>query len=745
MTSSYIVQRSHNFVISMAPSEQSKFIETLAFDDDIHKEYKLKFKEKVKEYKTQHSKLVVCTEMLERELLAKENSLPKNSNIDGNSSPEEYEDISVEEIKSKQLVIKKKLSSYENKISVLTEELKNLEDNEIKSSALKESLKTLEIEVNHLTSQRSKLGKVKSLKEIEKIEAALEKAKDTLQHTQSYLKYKLTIDKAEKFRDEYREDLKGKITDLSSNLPSEEKRSKLYEDIKNREVQRKAYEKENLQIQKEKIEKDNAAEILKKINSDTKEEFPGSYGKLNKKEKALLTLLEKRKVHNLELEQKCKKIIEELKEKKICGEIYECPSCKKNLHFHKGGLKLSRISKGDSTKGDSTNGKSGENIAEILEEKEKNLLCCTDTKNNINMWISQLKDITPILGRKITKSTVKYDYDENLKDEKIAGEYQRLEKEISDLEELLKSNKLSSVIESLFKEAKVLSKNFPKEFRGESSNLEKLEKEVSVLSSTLEEAWRVKSGWSTITREINTRKRKIESMEHKLKEKKFLLPSGEARDSKKVQDEISLIQKNVVKYSTESAELQETFIIVSEYENYKRSLQEIENLKNEKKQKIIEASHVEKKLEGAMGLEEAGREAEILAMKATIDSINEHAKFYLEKMFVDPVEVYLQGHKTTSKGDYRTQLNTIVNYRGDESCIDDLSGGEAQRCELAFLLAVNDMMGSPMILLDECLNNLDAEVNMETILHLRELAEDKLIFVSSHEAVKGTFDKVIEL
>ena len=48
-------------------------------------------------------------------------------------------------------------------------------------------------------------------------------------------------------------------------------------------------------------------------------------------------------------------------------------------------------------------------------------------------------------------------------------------------------------------------------------------------------------------------------------------------------------------------------------------------------------------------------------------------------------------------------------------------------------------------MLDECLNNLDSDVNMETIIHLRELAKDKLIFVSSHEAVKGTFDKVVEL
>ena len=33
--------------------------------------------------------------------------------------------------------------------------------------------------------------------------------------------------------------------------------------------------------------------------------------------------------------------------------------------------------------------------------------------------------------------------------------------------------------------------------------------------------------------------------------------------------------------------------------------------------------------------------------------------------------------------------------------VEELSGGERQRCDMAFLLAVNDMLGAKMILLDE--------------------------------------------
>jgi ABC-type Mn2+/Zn2+ transport system ATPase subunit len=90
-------------------------------------------------------------------------------------------------------------------------------------------------------------------------------------------------------------------------------------------------------------------------------------------------------------------------------------------------------------------------------------------------------------------------------------------------------------------------------------------------------------------------------------------------------------------------------------------------------------------------------------------------------------------------------MNTVVRYKGDESSMDDLSGGETQRVELAFLLAVNDMIGSPMILLDECLNNLDAEINMDVLSQLRDLSGGKIILVISHEAVEGVFDEIVTL
>ena len=739
--SSYIVQRSYNSVISMTPMEQSKFIETLAFNDDVHKEYKLKFKEKVKEYKKDHIETVIQVEILEREISSKKSSLPKNP-----PGVDDLSDMNVEDIKSEQNSIKEKLREYEQKLSGLEKDLDRTKITEEKNSSLKENLKTLEIEVNHFTSQRNKLGSVLPPEEIEKIEYSLEKVKEKLHHTESYLKYTTITEKAENFRDEFNHDLQQKIDSLKSKLPPDEEREKLVENIKTREEQRDIYDKERLQIQKEKSERGEATEIVKNIMSEAKKKYPNPMKRV-KKEKSLLTVL-KREEKSLsdKYEKKQKIYVDATFSDKFLtdhnnynGGIYKCPCCQQDIfiHIEKG---LIRIEK-DLIHVDEEN---KQDTKEDMEDKKEDMEMTEIELKVVREWIEKLQKAIEVLEVKLTKHTVKYDYEKNIKDEKQSDEYQRFEKEISDLEDKIKSNNLPSSIQTLFDESEILKKNFPKKFKVK-CDVEKLKEDVKKISSRLEEVWETKSRLSIFSREISTRKKKIENIERSIKGKKFLDSSGIVRDSRKIQEEISDIQKEMVQFSKKISSLQENLTIISESDRYKKALQDISNIENKRQEVLKKSKDLEKKYRGAVGLEEAAKEAEILSMEATIDNINEHAKFYLDKMFQDPIEVYLQSHKTTVKGEFRTQLNTVVSYRGEDFSIDDLSGGEAQRCELSFLLAVNDMIGSPMILLDECLNSLDADINMETIMHLKEVSSDKLIFVSSHEAVKGSFDKVIEL
>jgi len=115
-------------------------------------------------------------------------------------------------------------------------------------------------------------------------------------------------------------------------------------------------------------------------------------------------------------------------------------------------------------------------------------------------------------------------------------------------------------------------------------------------------------------------------------------------------------------------------------------------------------------------------------------------------MFDEPIIINLETVKTDKKGDSKMQMNTYIEYKGHVyDSINSLSGGERQRVNLAFLLAVNDLVGSKYLFLDESLSALDSETNTEVFSYLRELGGNKSIFVISHEAVNGIFDKVISV
>ena len=111
-----------------------------------------------------------------------------------------------------------------------------------------------------------------------------------------------------------------------------------------------------------------------------------------------------------------------------------------------------------------------------MENKKEDMEMTEIELKVVREWIEKLQKAIEVLEVKLTKHTVKYDYEKNIKDEKQADEYQRFEKEISDLEDKIKSNNLPSSIQTLFDESEILKKNFPKKFK---------EQLISLLSTRL--------------------------------------------------------------------------------------------------------------------------------------------------------------------------------------------------------------------------------------------------------------------
>lgn len=153
---------------------------------------------------------------------------------------------------------------------------------------------------------------------------------------------------------------------------------------------------------------------------------------------------------------------------------------------------------------------------------------------------------------------------------------------------------------------------------------------------------------------------------------------------------------------------------------------------------------VEREIAGLEGLEATGKEAEVLAVEETVRGINAHAALYLEKFFDKPVVVQLQTERETRTGNSKLQMNTLVEYENIRyDCIDEMSGGERRKCELAFLLGVNDMLGSRFLALDENLTSLDEEALADILMFLRLVASSRLILVIGHGVVAGYFDEEI--
>lgn len=188
--------------------------------------------------------------------------------------------------------------------------------------------------------------------------------------------------------------------------------------------------------------------------------------------------------------------------------------------------------------------------------------------------------------------------------------------------------------------------------------------------------------------------------------------------------------------------------LVDQYNRQQLQIEQISRQKELKEQIATlssELSELEEKQTSLLTLKELILQAEVLSLSNTVKNINELAANYLQKFFNEDIEVTIEMIKNTSKDSFKTQLNTKVVYKGNiYPTVYDLSGGELQRCELAFMFAVNDLLSSNILLLDECLNNLDLDTNLE-ICNIVSSIGGKTIIIVSHDDIHGTVENVMRI
>jgi exonuclease SbcC len=226
---------------------------------------------------------------------------------------------------------------------------------------------------------------------------------------------------------------------------------------------------------------------------------------------------------------------------------------------------------------------------------------------------------------------------------------------------------------------------------------------------------------------------------------KHIKDYGKVKDLKELERNVLIEEDKLRELEIKKKKHEENLKGVEEWEKYQSSLENYRNWEVKIEELEAEETVAVKEHASATKLKDKILEAESMAMINIIDSINAHARVYLDCFFpVDPISVNLQTFKETKKST-KPQINIEIEYKGMESDLNMLSGGELSRVVLAYTMALAEMFNTPLLLLDECTASLDQELSEIVFSAIKENFNGKMTLLIAHQVVTGSFDKIIRL
>ena len=162
------------------------------------------------------------------------------------------------------------------------------------------------------------------------------------------------------------------------------------------------------------------------------------------------------------------------------------------------------------------------------------------------------------------------------------------------------------------------------------------------------------------------------------------------------------------------------------------------------------SSALSKRAAGLSKLFETARQKEIQLLDDAVSRLNYEVNGFLDIMFPseNPMSVTFSTTRDSKSKDTKTMTCSLNIFYRNTKYTDpkQLSGGEGDRVSLAMMLALNAMLGSNLLLLDETLNTLDRSMKMNIVELLKRVTGDtKTCIVVSHEGVEGVYDTTISL
>jgi exonuclease SbcC len=227
--------------------------------------------------------------------------------------------------------------------------------------------------------------------------------------------------------------------------------------------------------------------------------------------------------------------------------------------------------------------------------------------------------------------------------------------------------------------------------------------------------------------------------------KKHIEEYEEIRDEDELEENVNKEEKKINDQQNKRMKHEHNLKQIDDWQHYQ---EELENYQVwEVKVETLEKKEKEARNEYAAStmLRDKILEAESIAMINIIESINLHARVYLDSFFtVHPISVQLQPFKQTKKS-IKPNINIQIEYKGMEADMNMLSGGELSRVILAYTLALAEMFNTPLLLLDECTASLDQDLTSIVFNSIRANFNGKMTLIIAHQVVTGTFDKSIRL
>lgn len=184
-----------------------------------------------------------------------------------------------------------------------------------------------------------------------------------------------------------------------------------------------------------------------------------------------------------------------------------------------------------------------------------------------------------------------------------------------------------------------------------------------------------------------------------------------------------------------------------EYQRYQVHHTKVEELRCRVETENVRITReAEKRYAATLELEKVQKEAEVLSIEDVVETVNQLADGYLQSFFEDEsIRVRCEMVKRTQK-ELKFKVNTTIVYRGVEyTSHEELSQGELVKVNLAFILALNSYFASPLLMLDEMLENLDSHISTEVVSRLRDIARDKCVVVIDHSSIEGMYDHILSM